>query len=212
MFPAPTSLGSAPSYSYLQSNCDQRKIEITWQDFAPNSPSSEAAVADLSASSSGESLQPTYMVLNGGPITLELPDPTTDQSYLLQIKHSQFVFDPIIIQFTSDCNYNYLSINYAGYSQNVGESILDVDLALVDWGPRSQSDPSSWIAELSFKKNESGIYLYDGSPIQEETIFVDGSGCSSQPFTIGRASNGRLQEATFSLHLAGPSCPQSGTD
>ena len=113
------SIGFIPRVIDFASECSKREIAITWRDFKwdtgilPNSSAIENAVAYLSLLDTGEVVSQANLVPDGDPTIFELDNPGTDQSYFLQIKHPTFLFEPTIIQFTSDCDYNHLSLSYA---------------------------------------------------------------------------------------------------
>jgi hypothetical protein len=188
---------------------------MAWRDFRsdtgqlPNSSQIRDAVADLSSLGSGEIVSRVSIVPDGDSTILELGETTSDSSYLLQVKHPQFLFEPILIQFTSDCTYNHLSITYSGESPIVDESTMDVDLGLVDWGPDPTVSADTWIAQLSLTDEERGIYRYNSALLTDKTFFVSGSACSSFPFRLSRLSEGKYQGTLLSLYIAGPLCSKT---
>ena len=210
-----SSIGFAPHMSYSTPECTQREIMISWRDFdwdtglLPGSSEIGNAVASLSLPGSGEIISQANIIPNGESTILGLSDPTFDQSYFLQVKHSTFLFQPIIIQFTSDCTYNRQVVTYSGRSGIINQSTLDIDFTLVDWGPNSLNSSSEWIAEVLIKQNKGGIFTYNHYPIVNQTFLVKGFSCSSEPFTVGRTSNGKYQEVVLSLYVAGPLCPKT---
>jgi hypothetical protein len=209
------SSGFTPKLSYLESTCSDREVEIAWRNFGwdpslfPTSSEIENAVAYLSLLGSGDIVSQVNVIPNGDPAIIELGNPISDQSYFLQVKHSNFLFEPLIIQFTSECIYNHFSITYGGRSKIVDTATLDIDLSLVDWGPDSLASNYSWIAKLSTKQDENGIYMDSSGQIIDQPFIVRGVHCSSAPFTISRSSNGKYQEVVFSLFLTGPLCPKT---
>ncbi len=197
--------GFIPALRY-ESGCTNknRQVTIAWNF---GGPVTKKATAYLSRSGTGIPEATVEVRPDGTPVVIPLSDPGSNQSYFLQVNDPEFLFQPIILSFSSQCAYDHPSITYGGDSKNTDGLPEGVDLVLVDWGPRSLSDLAAWIAELSIRQDAGGIYLYDGSLISEDRIFVSGSACSSRPFTLGRASNGIYQEATLALYLAGPLCP-----
>jgi hypothetical protein len=212
----PTSERFSPQVTYLRSGCEDQKREITiaWRDFTwdttllPATSNIQNATAYLSALGTGDLEFPADVIPNGSVTVFELPNTRSNRSYLLQIKHSIFLFDPIIIQFTPDCAYNHVFITYSGYSDIINESTLDVGLVLTDWGPDSLDEPFSWVAMLEIRANQGGIYLYNEDQVTDMTFIVNGSNCVSPSFIVGRINNGKYQEAILSLYLASPSCPE----
>lgn len=207
--------GFVPDLSYSEPECSERMIIISWRDFEwneslfPGSSGIQYAVAHLSSLGTGEVVSQVDVLPSGDPTTLELGDPDSDQSYFLQIKHSVFLFEPMIIQFTADCTYNHVAVTYSGRSDVIDRSTLVMELNLVDWGPVSLAPETRWIAQLTINRDAGGIYLYNGSPMIERTLLVTGSKCSSIPVNIGRTSNGKYQAILVTLHLAGPLCPKT---
>lgn len=206
--------GFVPSSTYSAPKCSNREIAIAWRDFEwntnllPSLSKIEPPVAYLSLFGSGQVVSKVKVVPNGSPTIIKLGNSRSDQSYFLQIKHAMFLFQPMIIQFTSDCAHNNLSVTYSGHGDVIDNSTLNIDLTLVDWGPDSYPRYQSWIAKLSISQDERGIYLYNSGELIEKTLFVRGFGCSSQPFKLSRTSNGKYQEVFLSLFLAGPLCPK----
>jgi hypothetical protein len=206
----------APRVNYSAFNCAQREIMISWDDFAwdtrlyPLSSDIGNAVAYLSLLGSDGIISQVNIHPNGDPTILELSDPSLDRSYFLQVKHPTFLFQPMIIQFTSDCAYNQLTITYRGQSDIIDPSTLQVDFSLIDWGPNSLDTSFSWIAKLSIKQDQTGIFTYNRNQLSEQTFYVRGVHCSSGAFTVGRTSNGKYQEVVLSLYIAGPLCPKTG--
>jgi len=185
---------------------------MAWRDFKADPGQSTDptqipdAVVYLSSLGSGEIVSQVNIVPDGDSIILELGETTSDVSYLLQIQHPLFLFEPIIVQFTSDCTYNHLSITYSGESPIIDASTMDVDLNLMDWGPDPLIGEAAWTAELSVKQDESGIYRYNTSPVTDQTFMVTGFSCSTSIFTINRLGSGKYEGRMMSLYLAGPLC------
>lgn len=207
--------GFVPQFSYSEPTCIDRTIELAWRDFKwdtselSGSPEIEEASAYLSLLGTGDIVSQVNIIPNGEPTLLRLGEVASDESYLLQVRHPLFLFEPIIIQFTSDCAYNDLSIVYGGQSNIIDESTMDVELTLMDWGPDQLIKDDSWTAELSINQDEGGIYRYEYSPINEKTFFVSGLNCSTSPFTLSRLSNGNNEGVLLYLYLAGPLCPKT---
>jgi hypothetical protein len=203
-----------PSSAYSAPKCSERAIAIAWRNFdwntslLPSLSKIEPPVAYLSLFGSGEIVSKVKVLPNGDPTIIKLGNPRSDQSYFLQIKHAMFIFQPMIVQFTSECAYNNLSVTYSGHGDVIDNSTLNMNLTLVDWGPTSDPRYQSWIAKLSISQAESGIYLYNTGELIEKTFFVRGFGCSSESFKLSRTSNGKYQEVFLSLFLAGPLCPK----
>jgi hypothetical protein len=122
------------------------------------------------------------------------------------------MFQPVIIYF-NNCLENNMAITYSGSSDTKKTLNPDIDLVLLDWGPASQIQNYSWIAQFVIKHDEGGIYMYlspdSQGQIIEGPIYVRGMGCFSKPFKISRASNGKYEEVEISLYVTGPLCPAS---
>lgn len=213
--PSPESIGLVPRLGYSSGTCSDRTIEMGWRDFKwdtgqlPDSSEIRDAVAYLSSLGTGEIVSRVNVVPNGESTLLELGETTADESYLLQVRHPLFLFEPIIIQFTSDCAHNRLSVTYGGESPVVDNLTLDVDLGLVDWGPDPTVSADAWIAQLSIQAEERGIYRYNSALITDKTFFVAGSACSTIPFRLSRLSQGKYQGVLISLYIAGPLCSKT---